>query len=926
MRPLSTVRHSALAFLFLRNGVLAPALTFAAVLLALSCGGGGGNTTAPPPPVPVLTTVTVSLSASTIQVGQSETVSASGADQNGASISVGSVTWSSSSPAVASVSAAGAITAVAAGQTIITAAAGIKSGQSTLTVIPVPVASVTVSPATANILVGATQQLTATTLDAGNATLTGRTVTWSSSDATKASVSSTGLVTAVTAGSATITASSEGKNGSSTITVLGNPVASVAVTPSTASMSVSFTQQFTATVLDGGGNVLSGRTITWSSSDATKATVTASGLVTAVAVGSSTITATSEGKSGTAAVTVTLASVATVTILPVSASVAAGSTVVLTATPRDANGNALIGRTFSWSSSNTAIVSGSTTGAVLTALGVAPGTATITATSEGKSGTALVTVTSTAQLCSSATALQLSVGDVVALTAAQKASLCLGGATASEYALIPFNNSTVAANVIPVTLTGTSTTATSSPPAASLQSTLRGTRLRRSVQPPSGSWEAEFRQRERRDLASATERVHGAKRGTSSLTDIPANPVVGSVVQLNANGTGNLCTTAKQLHPARVVTVLPHTIVLVDTLAPSGGYTNAELAAFGTAFDTLGFGLDTLNFGAPTDIDVNGRVAIFFTQGVNQIPQPQNGVVGGYFSARDMYAATASGCIASNEGEIFYLPVPDPNSTINGNYTIKANLAAGVLATLVHEFQHLINSGRRLYVNNVAVTSEEVWLNEGLSHIAEELLYYRMSGNSPRTNIGLSVVQSTQAQADAINTYQSQNLGRLLTYMQSPEANSPYAANGDLATRGAIWQFLRYAADRKGGTERSTWFALVNSATAGQANFNAIFGDITTMARDWAVAQFMDDAGLGATSNYTNPSWNFRTLLPAINNGVWPLLTRSLAVSPVSLTLSGGGAAYLRFRVDAAVFATVAATSSGQAVPSSVDFILVRTH
>jgi len=164
--------------------------------------------------------------------------------------------------------------------------------------------------------------------------------------------------------------------------------------------------------------------------------------------------------------------------------------------------------------------------------------------------------------------------------------------------------------------------------------------------------------------------------------------------------------------------------------------------------------------------------------------------------------------------------------------------------------------------------------------------------------------------------------------VQSPEANSPYAAIDDLAMRGAVWQFLRYAADRKGGSERSTWFALVNSATAGQANFNAIFGDITTMARDWAVAQFMDDTGLGAASNYTNPSWNYRSMLPAINinRGVWPLLTRSLAVSPVSLTLSGGGAAYLRFRVDAAVFATVAATSSGQAVPSSVDFILVRTH
>ena len=91
---------------------------------------------------------------------------------------------------------------------------------------------------------------------------------------------------------------------------------------------------------------------------------------------------------------------------------------------------------------------------------------------------------------------------------------------------------------------------------------------------------------------------------------------------------------------------------------------------------------------------------------------------------------------ASNEGEMFYMPVPDPNKTINANYADKAILASGNLAVLVHEFQHLINAGRRIYVNN-ASSFEEVWLNEGLSHIAEELLYYRISGNSPRSNIDL---------------------------------------------------------------------------------------------------------------------------------------------------------------------------------------------
>jgi acid phosphatase len=118
-------------------------------------------------------------------------------------------------------------------------------------------------------------------------------------------VSSSGLVTGIAAGSATITATSEGKSGTSAITVVHMPVASVTVTPSSASISASSTLQLTATPRDANGNALVGRTVTWSSNNTAAATVNGSGLVTGVAAGSATITATSEGQSGTSAVTVT---------------------------------------------------------------------------------------------------------------------------------------------------------------------------------------------------------------------------------------------------------------------------------------------------------------------------------------------------------------------------------------------------------------------------------------------------------------------------------------------------------------------------------------------------------------------------------------------------------------------------------------------
>src|SRR5206468_10532504 len=98
-----------------------------------------------------------------------------------------------------------------------------------------------------------------------------------------------------------------------------------------------------------------GRTVTWSSSNTAVATVSNSGLVSGVTPGTATITATSEGKSGTSSVTVTNVPVATVDVTPPSASVQAGQTVQLTATPKDAGGTPLSGRTVTWSSSNTAV-------------------------------------------------------------------------------------------------------------------------------------------------------------------------------------------------------------------------------------------------------------------------------------------------------------------------------------------------------------------------------------------------------------------------------------------------------------------------------------------------------------------------------------------------------------------------------------------
>src|SRR2546429_6377185 len=246
-----------------------------------------------------------------------------------------------------------------------------------ISVMPAPVASVAVSPATMSVQVGGTVQLSAATKDSAGNPLSGRAVAWMSSNPAIAAASPGGLVTAVAAGAATITATSEGKSGTASVTVTTlppppppppAPVATVTVSPASASLTVGQSVQLNATLKDASGNVLNGRTVSWASGTSGVATVSGSGLVTGVAAGTATITATSEGKSGTATVTVTSlpppppAPVASVVVSPASASVPVGATVQLTASLKDASGNVLTGRTIAWGTSAAGVATGGADG------------------------------------------------------------------------------------------------------------------------------------------------------------------------------------------------------------------------------------------------------------------------------------------------------------------------------------------------------------------------------------------------------------------------------------------------------------------------------------------------------------------------------------------------------------------------------------
>ena len=208
------------------------------------------------------------------------------------------ITWASSDNNRATVDANGLVTTVAGGDVTITATAGGQTGEFDIN-IQYPVGTVALSTPPASIRQEGTTTLAATLTGTDGQPAVGRTVTWSSSNNAVATVSSTGVVTGVTDGTETITATSEGVSGTRNVTVSGPPlVATITVTPATPFKGIGQTQQMTATARSAANNTVPGVAFTYASNSA-NATVNASGLVTCAAVGNATITATADNGAGT---------------------------------------------------------------------------------------------------------------------------------------------------------------------------------------------------------------------------------------------------------------------------------------------------------------------------------------------------------------------------------------------------------------------------------------------------------------------------------------------------------------------------------------------------------------------------------------------------------------------------------------------------
>lgn len=379
-------------------------------------------------------------------------------------------------------------------------------------------------------------------------------------------------------------------------------------------------------------------------------------------------------------------------------------------------------------------------------------------------------------------------------------------------------------------------------------------------------------------LASAPAARTGAVRGAI----FTGTPSVGQVVTINAPGLGaddSPCDDFTALR-GRVMYISQKAIIVQDTTSPANGFTTTDFQSIGAEFDDLIWRTDTTYFGNPSDSDVNTRIVVFYTPYVNKAtPRNSGSILAGFFWAGDLFPRGE--CAQSNQGELFYLLVPDPTGIFSGARQV-SDVRERTRGTVAHEFEHMINAGVRIRTGASAL--EEVWLDEALAHFAEEMVGRAKLGASDTEELTHARVFDSANNLRDYNAFFYQNLARFDYWLDAPGKSSPTseAADSSLAVRGAAWALLRHSADHYGGGNIPLFTRrLVTGPQTGvnnlQARTNVPFDQI--MSR-WLVANYADNLGIpNLAATYTYPSWNMRDAVSGAVRTSYPLQLTTVAAS-----------------------------------------------
>ncbi|MFZ6816850.1 Ig-like domain-containing protein [Undibacterium sp. Ji22W] len=331
-----------------------------------------------------------------IPLGNQQVFKAIGTYSNGASTDISAIAvFSTTNPAIASISASGTAKGLSVGVTPVVASSGGLSGTTNLTVSPAALVQLAITPVNPSLQVGATQALivTASYTDGSTVNVSTSSTYTSVTPAIAKVIANTGVVTGVSTGTSAVSATFNGMTISTTVTVTPALLVSIAVTPASANINIAGTQNFVATGTYSDGSVTNiSSSVVWTSSDITKATILSGGTATGLAIGSSTMTATFQTKSGSALLNVVpTPTITSITVTPATNTVAVGGTKSFVATALYSDSSTLnITSTAIWSSNQPLIA---TVNSVGVTTGVSSGLATMSASLGGRTGTADLTVT-----------------------------------------------------------------------------------------------------------------------------------------------------------------------------------------------------------------------------------------------------------------------------------------------------------------------------------------------------------------------------------------------------------------------------------------------------------------------------------------------------------------------------------------------------
>ena len=340
--------------------------------------------------------------------------------------------------------------------------------------------------------------------------------------------------------------------------------------------------------------------------------------------------------------------------------------------------------------------------------------------------------------------------------------------------------------------------------------------------------DARLRRREREAPVDARVRTSIAARVSSAAAVADSVRTFSVLNTLEATAAYSRVTATLRYAGTRV-------LVYVDTLTRTA-LTDAELAGMGALYDQRLLPTATAAFGDGSDIDGNSRVIFLLTPIVNAMVTANacstSGFVRGFFYSHDLSSTEPT----SNRGEIFYAFVPDETGRFSCSHT-RAEVLANVPPTFIHELQHMISYGE--HAIRRGGTAEESWLNEGLSHISEELGAVSYETRYPAPT-GRTV--ATQLFPDSAAPYITPDLTYSYRYLFASGVYSITSCQPgsfcSLAERGGTWLFLRWLADHQ---SEGFLRRLVQTDRTGRANLDAAIGRPTAAALgDFAIAVNVD--------------------------------------------------------------------------------------